>query len=240
MIVTPGIVLDAPTYYQDALNGKCESDKCVTLRDLDLETDQNSMPLMLTKLPYPCHILDLTNNNLTQLPPISDRTDVHTVLCSRNQISSPNGSLLPRNVKRLTLARNGIDNLEQLNDLKSAPASLENVNLRSNGVCYLQGYRDYVIQLLPGIKTLDFTAVSDGERRRVAHGAAKNSLETDASVTITAAVSSAAPRDKSAELMSDVVMKLDEDTREKLKDQLSNATTLEEIDRIEKILSGGV
>ncbi|SCU93214.1 LADA_0G01904g1_1 [Lachancea dasiensis] len=237
MKFTPGIVLDAPQYYNNHINGICDSELTVVLRDLQLESDDEAMPGVLAKLPEAVEILDLTNNELSVMPNLRDRARIHTLLLSRNRILRVEARFLPCHLRRLTLASNGIANLEDLLGLKSSPATLENLNLRGNNVCYMENYRLYVLSMLPQLKVLDFTNVSNEERHQAQKFASQRANVTPKSVAV-----KPQPRntDKATEVMSLVVGKMDADVRENLKRQLESAKTLEEMQKIEKLLSGGV
>lgn len=174
MKVTPSTILDAPSYYSSHFNGKYNTDRCLVLRDLELEYDDTTLPTSMKMMPSGTHIVDLTNNSFTSVPPLSERSDVHTLLLSRNNIHAIDGSLLPNRLRNLTLAHNGIETLDQLNGLKSAPNTLENLSLKGNNVCYIEGYREYVLQLLPQLRVLDFSKVKAQERL----GGEKSSINT--------------------------------------------------------------
>lgn len=236
MKVTPSTILDAPSYYTSHFNGKYNTDRCLVLRDLELEYDDTTFPTSMKMMPSGTHIVDLTNNSFTSVPPLSGRSDVHTLLLSRNNIHAIDGFLLPNQLRNLTLAHNGIETLDQLNGLKSAPNTLENLSLKGNNVCYIEGYREYVLQLLPQLRVLDFSKVKAQERL----GGEKLSINTlSASKNQTTSLVKT-PADKNLELMGHVVAKLDKKTVDEIKEQLANATTLSEIERLEKLLSGNV
>lgn len=232
MKFTPSVLLDAPTYYVDHFNGKHDVDKCTSLRNLQLETDTESMPPSLRRLPRPTHILDLTNNELTFLPDLRTRSDIHTMLVSRNQITVIDGRLLPGRIRNLVVANNNVSTLEQLNGLKNAPQSLENLVLRGNQVCHLQGYREHVLRTVPSLTVLDFERVTQRERLR-SKEIKESEIASEAAVTDV-------KRDKTSEIVDLVVSRMSEERKNELKEQLVNATSLAEIARIEKLLSGGV
>lgn len=232
MKFTPSVLLDATEYYVDHFDGKNDIDKCTILRDLQLETDTELMPSSLKRLAKPTHILDLTNNELTSLPDLRSRSDIHTILLSRNQINVLDGRVLPRRTRNLVVADNNISTFEQLNGLKGAPDTLENLVLRGNQVCHSEGYREHVIRTVPSLKVLDFERVTKQERQR--------SKEVQPSEVSAEATVTDIRRDKSSEIMHLVVSKMSEEKRNELKEQLTSATSLAEIARIEKLLSGGV
>lgn len=238
MKFTPSIVIDAPQYYVDHFNGKYNVDKCVILRDLQLETDSESMPSSLKHLTKPTHILDLTNNDLIMIPDLSSRDDIHTLLLARNNIVDIDGRLLPMNIQNLTLSNNSIRRFEDLQRLRRVPKTLKNLILIGNQVCHLANYREQVLRLVPHLETLDFQNVSTEERKNATTFSRQADGETLAPVSASAKDNKS--RDKTMEIMNLVVSKMTVEKRNELKKQLAEATSLEEIARLEKLLSGGV
>ncbi|CCE65066.1 hypothetical protein TPHA_0J02460 [Tetrapisispora phaffii CBS 4417] len=238
MKFTPGIVDEAPGYYVDHFNGKYDVDKTVILRDMSLETDSEVMEPSLKQLSKPTHILDLTNNLLTGFPTLRERADIHTMLLSRNHINTINGKLLPRNLVNLVLAHNSIDSFEQLKGFKNSPSTLVNLTLRGNSICHLENYRLHVIKYLPQLQILDFSKVKDAERKE-----SEKLQAYDQTITPLDDNSGSRKRkleDSALDIMHIVVGKMSEETKKDLKRQLATATSLEEIERIEKLLSGGI
>lgn len=236
MKITPSLVIDAPEYYVDHFNGKYDVDKCTVLRNLRLESDSEAMSSSFKHIGRSTHVLDMTNNELVIMPDLHTKADIHTVLLARNQISYLDGKMLPPGVVNLVLASNNISSLEQLSGLYHSPKSLRNIVLRGNQVCHLQGYREYVLRLLPHLQTLDFDRVTKKDRE------ASNKTEAIKASDISKPVNGLKniSRDKSMEIMNLVVSKMSKDKREELNKQLENATSLAEISRIEKLLSGGI
>ncbi|CAI4038969.1 hypothetical protein SMKI_06G3210 [Saccharomyces mikatae IFO 1815] len=238
MKFTPSIVIDAPEYYVDHFNGKYNVDKCVILRDLQLETDSESMPSSLKHLAKPAHIIDLTNNDLIMVPDLSSREDIHTLLLARNNIVDVDGRLLPMNIENLILSSNSIKRFEELQRLRKAPKTLKNLVLVGNQVCHLANYREQVLRLVPQLESLDFQNVTAEERKN----ATKVSIGADGEKLrpIGVLAKDNGTRDKTMEIMNLVVSKMTVERRNELKKQLAEATSIEEIARLEKVLSGGV
>lgn len=232
MKFSPSVIIDAPKYYQNHFDGRHDTNLCVVLRDLGLECDTEAMPAVLAKLIPSTHTLDLTNNELDRIPELRNHGSITTLLLGRNKVASVDGALLPFGLRRLVLANNGIESFQALDGLSKAPKTLENLNLRGNNVCHLEDYRLRVVGQMPQLKILDFTKVSDQER------AASKKFKVTSGDDVPTLKSK--PRDKAVEVMELVVGKMSEDVRNQLKAELANATTLAEIERIEKLLSGAV
>ncbi|SMN21528.1 similar to Saccharomyces cerevisiae YPL213W LEA1 Component of U2 snRNP [Maudiozyma saulgeensis] len=237
MKFTPSVVLDAPSYYVDYFHKKQNVDKCTILRDLDLEIDSVVMPSCVALLSKPTHILDLTNNSLIDFPDLHDRADIHTLLLGRNRINGTiNGRRLPKYLKNLVLASNDIKELNELNGLQSAPKTLTTISLLGNGICHLDGYRSYVLTILPNLHNLDFTKISDREKAKLKKNPIlilKNDKKAKQS-------KSKKSQDKSTEMMNFVVNKMTDKRKQELKKQLAAAVSLDEIIKIEKQLAGGI
>lgn len=239
MKFTPSVVIDAPGYYVDHFHVRNSTvDKCVILRDKQLESDSDSMPASLRHLSKPIHILDLTNNELRELPNLRDRRDIHTLLLARNIITTINGKRLPRHLKNLVLASNGISSFSQLKGLHHAPKTLTNLSVRGNPICHLKDYRLYILKLIPKLQVLDFQNVTKEERKAACLPMAKNkesAIETD---KIEVLEEKKKKKDKNVELMNFVVGKMSDEKKKEIKQQLANATSLDEIMKLEKLLSG--
>lgn len=234
MKLTPSVIIDAPTYYVDHFNGKFDTDKCVILRNMQLETDSELMNISLKHLPHPVQILDLTNNELKEFPHLRECKDIHTLLLSRNQITQLDGEHLPRNLEHLVICHNNIGSFEQLNGLRNCPPILKSLQLRGNSVVHLDGYREYVLRLIPHLQILDFNRVTDEERKY------SKSVKISDKITDSVEGPEIELRNKDLEMMHMVVGKMSDEKRKELNEQLVNATSLDEISRIEKLLSGGV
>lgn len=238
MKFTPSVVIDAPGYYVDHFSGGKNVDKCVILRDKQLEGDSESMPVSLKHLSRPTNILDLTNNELKELPNLKHRTDIHTLLLGRNNIKYINGKKLPRHLRNLVLANNNISSISQLKGLHHSPKTLTNLSLRGNPICHLQDFRIHVIRYIPKLQVLDFQNVTK-EERRLANSKIERSKDNAKDQLHKVSVPENRKRkDKNIELMNFVVEKMSEERKKEIKQQLANAKSLDEIMKLEKLVSG--
>ncbi|AMD21380.1 HER101Cp [Eremothecium sinecaudum] len=232
--LTPAKLIEAPVYYVDHFHTKYDVDKIVILRDGGFVNDKEVMPETLKTLPALTNILDFTNNNLDEFPNLNYKTSLHTLLLSRNQIRKLDGSRLPKSLVNIALAMNNIGTFEQLKGLKSFPKTLRNLNLRGNVVCHLDGYREVVISYCPQLEVLD------GERVKLVERKSNPKLLADSNSKPASNLSASKVEDKDIQLMDHVISKMDDATIASIKEQLANAQTLDEIERLEKLLSGGV
>lgn len=266
MKFTPGAVEDAPSYYVDHDNGKYNTQKCVILRNLGLEGDDIAMPASLNHLAKPTHILDLTNNDLVFFPDLHHRDDIETLLLSKNRLMVLDAALLPSKLRSLSLAFNGIENFDALNPLSHCPSTVRDLVLIGNPICHLSEYRQRILALVPSLEVLDFKLVSQAEKAQAVkdHVAVMKKIKEDnrqihqrkkkalaAGVdgkntfgrntkSLTEAAKVTKPRDKTIEVMNTVVGKLTEEKKKKIREQLANASSMEELERLERLLTGGV
>lgn len=142
------------------------------------------------------------------------------------------------NVQNLTLSNNSIRRFEDLQRLRRAPRTLKNLTLIGNQVCHLANYREHVLRLVPHLETLDFQNVTAEERKSAM--SFPRQADGDTLGPVNTAIRDNGSRDKTMEIMNLVVSKMTVERRNELKKQLAEATSLEEIARLEKLLSGGV
>ncbi|KAL3228573.1 U2 small nuclear ribonucleoprotein A' [Nakaseomyces bracarensis] len=247
MKFSPGLVLDAPSYYVDHRDGRHNTQKCLLLRNLNLECDDIAMPSSLKYLPRPVHILDLTNNNLTFFPDLCKRVDIDTLLISKNQLQLLDGQLLPSKLQSLVVAYNGIDNFDMIQGLMKSPRTLKELVMIGNPICHLANYRTRVLSLLPNLEVLDFNNVQKEEHKKAFDEHRLLAMQAKSIDTKTVVATSAPsnkgvvdkPRDKTVETMNTIIEKMDPEKRTKIKELLANADSLEDIERVERMLAGG-
>lgn len=113
--------------------------------------------------------IDLSNNALTVLSGFPRLERVSTVNVAHNRIHRVDPSVatsLP-GLRRLVLTYNDLTSFATLESLKSA-ADLESLSVIGNPACRDQGYRLYIVHLLPQLKFLDFSRVRRKEREEAA------------------------------------------------------------------------
>lgn len=189
--------------------------------------------------------IDLTDNAIRVLGNFPKLIRLRTLLVARNRISHIHPTIfqsLPR-LQTLVLTGNSLSNLTELDPLSGFP-DLTFVSLVDNPVTSKEYYRSWVIWRNPNIRVLDYQKVKDSERALAKELFGKyHSEPTDLATQIIGTQSSnTALRtfDSSGNGTSfTVAQKLTEEEREKLRQSLKEATSLAEIDRIEKALKSG-
>ncbi|KKA29920.1 hypothetical protein TD95_001482 [Thielaviopsis punctulata] len=185
--------------------------------------------------------IDFTDNDIQTLGnfPLSPR--LTTLLLARNRISSiqPTVANSIPSLKSLVLASN---NLQKLGDLEplSVFKHLTHLVLMDNPITKLENYRYWVIRTCPTVRFLDYAKVKQAERERAAELFGSIDVPTALASEILGnksdgpvESSDAAPTSKLAR------MKLTDKEKLRLQDMIKNATTLEEIIKLEKILNEG-
>jgi U2 small nuclear ribonucleoprotein A' len=193
-------------------------------RELDLRGFKISRieNLILTKDQYEC--IDLTNNDIQVLGNFTFMPNLSTLLLSNNRIQKIEKLPLP-SLKVLILQNNQLQKLGDLDNLMNL--ELEYLILIGNVVVHFQYYRLYLIHRIPSLKCLDYKKVTEKERKQAAllfHGSkGKQLLEKLSSCTSTAPI--------------ETTRELDVKQQEKIREQIKNATSLQEIALLEQQLA---
>jgi U2 small nuclear ribonucleoprotein A' len=184
--------------------------------------------------------LDLSNNALTVLSGFPRLERVSTVNVSHNRIHriDPVVSTSLPGLKRLVLTYNDLSSFATLEGLKAA-AELESLSVIGNPACRDQGYRLYIVHLLPQLKVLDFSKVRRREREEAAKlfegPAGRERLEAMAKGV------EAGPREERASASAAqgsrrVVTKVELEARRKA---IMATSSIEEADRLEREFKEG-
>lgn len=191
--------------------------------------------------------IDLTDNNITILGNFPRLVRLRSLLIARNRISHIHpttfASSVP-NLEMLVLSNNHIANLSDLIPVSQLP-SLTFLSLIDNPVTHKEYYRSWVIWQNPHIRVLDFQKVKDSERKHAIQlFGTSHDRPTELAVQIlgssksrTFTINTDDASSGSGRLGSR--NKLSESEKEKLRQQLKNATSLAEISRIEQTLKSG-
>jgi U2 small nuclear ribonucleoprotein A' len=194
--------------------------------------------------------LDLTDNSIQHLTNFPLLPRLSTLLVANNRIRAVNadniGTNLP-NLRVLVLTRNQLAGLADLAFVATLPA-LEFFSALDNPCTTQTHYRAWLIWRNPGLRVIDFTRVRDAERAHARELFGESlaaptdlarqilSSETTAGaskVFTTSTTSTGADGSGAASLQT-----LSDEDREKLREQLKSATSLDEISRIQRALRG--
>jgi len=186
--------------------------------------------------------IDLSENEITRLENFPQLAKLRTLLLSNNRISKIEpgvGEHLPL-LNTIIAANNKIVALKDLDPLADF-SQLSHLSLVGNPVCKSENYRLYLIHKLPKITVLDYQKVKPKERdeaKRV-FGSLASEAKKDAKgkpIPAAAGASGAAPAESKSEdqEMTQAPAAID---KEQILEQIRNAKTLEEVEKLEKLLA---
>jgi len=227
MRLTADLIRGAPAYINPL------KERELSLRGYKISKIEN---LGVTEDQY--DVLDLSDNEILKLENFPLLQRLHAILLNNNRlcrISKGLGEFLPRLVT-LILTGNKITNLEDIDNLAELPR-LTHLSLLNNPISKQDHYRLYVIHKLPKLKLLDFRKVKPSERKEaekkfgpstVGGKPKENKMKSQAKTFV---VGDGIPPPKKKGLIPE--------QRRKIMEAIKKATSLGEIERLEKILSSG-
>jgi len=200
--------------------------------------------------------IDLSDNEIIKLDNFPLLTHLATLLLSNNRIAKIGEGLnqfIPK-LASLIMTNNKMSSLSDLRPLQELK-KLRYLSLLNNPVTKQSHYRLYVIHLLPSLLMLDFQKVKPAERQDAislygSEAEQKKNKKGGARVKAAAGTKASSER-KEEETKSNTFtpgeMVLDDQPshlltpvlKKKLLEKIKNATSLTEIDRLEKIVASG-
>jgi U2 small nuclear ribonucleoprotein A' len=202
---------------------------CLKERELDLRG--NKIPVVeniaITRDKY--DTIDLTSNELRLLNNFPTLTNLKTLYCANNFITRIDGDLNGRlpNLSVLVLTNNRLEDFDSISNLSLFP-KLTFVSLIDNVVCKRPNYRLFVISRCPKLKFLDFNKVTQKEREEAYKMfSLKHSIHGEESVKKRLKATVVDPPLSMEHILA-------------LKKLIISAESVEEMDRLERIINGGV
>jgi len=194
--------------------------------------------------------VDFSDNEIRKLGNFPRCARLKTLLLNNNYVTHIDATLGEQvvNLETLMLTNNRIANLSELNSLAGC-RKLTMISLLGNPVIFRQHYRLYLIHTLPQLKSIDFRKITAAERRD-----SKALFVSEAGASMLQDVESErrkAPKpeealngdvNKESDAQGDGPVDMDTFTEEQkatIQEMIANASTPEEIDRIEKMLVAG-
>jgi len=214
-------------------------------RELDLRGNKIAVIENLAATQDQFDVIDLSDNEIKKVECMAVLKRLNTLLLHNNRvtrISESLGKTLP-NLTALVLTNNLLSTLTELEPLASA-SSLTSLVLVDNPVTKVKDYRTFIIAMLPRLRVLDYKRVSLAERhaaeaglrqRTKRVGGGMRNAEDGASVVAGAAGGA----DADVAGASALKAKPTEEQVAKIKLAIANATSLEEMQRLEKALKSG-
>ncbi|KAL5601148.1 hypothetical protein BROUX41_005953 [Berkeleyomyces rouxiae] len=186
--------------------------------------------------------IDFTDNDIQTLGnfPLSPR--LTTLLLARNRISSIQSNLsnsVP-SLRSLVLASNNLERLADLDPLGELKL-LTHLVLMDNPITKQEHYRYWVVWRCPSVRFLDYHKVKQAERDQASELFGSRDEPTALASEILGNRSQGLPMASGETTQTSKLtrMKLTDKEKMRLQDMIKNATTLEEIIRLEKILNEG-
>lgn len=229
MRLTPNVILDAPSFSNP------EHERTVGLRSLKVPMVEN-----LTVTKDVNEAIDLTDNDITILGNFPVLTRLKTLLLAKNRVVSVQDDFyttVPM-LESLSLVSNSISSFSALTPLRNCKR-LKNLYLKDNPISQNEHYRLLVIWLIPQLVILDFNKVKTAERTKAEELFGEFDSPNELASSLLAIQSKSLETDKDEAQIKDVLRKLTDDDRTRLKQELKTATSLQEIDRIETALKSG-
>lgn len=176
--------------------------------------------------------IDLSSNNISLLTPFPKLWRLTILLLANNHIQTIFGLKGLNNLEVLSLSFNEILYLSDLEELKDLP-NLRSLYINGNPIVKNKNYRLWCIWRFPHLQTLDFQRVKDSERILAEETFKdKNLVKSILSIGTRKVLGSETELVKKKHGLGDA-------DRHKLEEELVNAESLEEIQRLEEILNKG-
>ncbi|KAJ5246362.1 U2 small nuclear ribonucleoprotein A [Penicillium chermesinum] len=217
-----------------------------TLKDRELDLRGRKIPAIENLgLAKDQDTIDFTDNDISSVGNFPYFPRLGTLLLARNRINHIQpalGSSLP-NLSTITLFSNNLAELADLEPL-STLTQLRHLTLLENPVTRKENYRYWVIWLVPSVVFLDYQKVKQAERikARELFGTREAPTELAAKIMgIKSVVSVASNGAGAGESKSEqpVRLKLTAAEKKRVQEMILNATSLQEVARLEKDLAEG-
>lgn len=256
MKLTPTLILDAPTYMNPV------GERTLSLRSLEIQVIENlgvtnDMFEVIDLTDNEIRILNGLPNLVNLKTLLLGRNSIqimqlnHTHNINNNNNNNNNSHTLT-NLKTLSLIENNLKNLHDLIGLRNFK-NLENLYLNHNPVTNLKNYRLFVIWLLPNLKILDFNKIKEKERNLSSEyfgknfenksdlaekilNSSSNEITLELLNIINNDINSNTLIEKDDLKLNKKINRLSEEEKLSLQQQLENATTLDEIERLENLI----
>lgn len=232
MRLTPNVILDAPSFSNP------EHERTISLRGLKIPMIEN-----FTVTKDVNEAIDLTDNDIKILGNLPILTRLKTLLLAKNRVLSIQDDFhttVPM-LESLSLVSNSISSFSTLTPLRNCKR-LKNLYLKNNPISQNEHYRLLIIWLIPQLQIFDFSKIKNAERIQAEELFGEYETPSELASSLLAIKSKTlvdGETDKDEAQIKDVLKKLTEEDRTRLKQELKTATSLREIDRIETALKSG-
>lgn len=206
-------------------------------RELDLRGNKIAVIENLAATQDQFDSVDLSDNEIRKLECMAVLPRIKMLLFNNNQINRVAENLaraFPK-LEVLVLTNNKFSTLKELEPLAGLP-TIANLSLVDNPVTKQKGYRAFLIAMLPKLRTLDFQKVKPSERE-----AAEAQYGSSAKRQKTSSDAPAKTFEPGAPGAPPVAPKAGPTPEQiaRIKNAIANASSLEEVARLEKALKSG-
>ena len=206
-------------------------------RELDLRGNKIAVIENLAATHDQFDSIDLSDNEILKVECMAPLPRLQQLLLNNNRvtrIAEGLGRALP-NLRTLVLTNNRITTLTQLEPLAQLP-SLAVLSLTDNPVTKAEGYRAFVVALLPRLRALDYKRVKPAERERAEAAHRARGAGGKPAKGVARAEKSAADDGEGAVA---VTAKPTEEQVAQIKAAIANASSIEEVQRLQSALEAG-
>jgi len=206
-----------------------------TVREWELDCRGNRIPLIenLGSTEDQFDTLNFCDNELSKLDNFPNLIRLKTLLCCNNRIARIDPSIVESlgNLKSLVLTNNHLKHLADI-DVLAACTKLESLVLIDNEISKKRHYKNYCIHKLPQLKYLDFQKIKTVDR-----DAAKKAFAGKAGERLNAEIQAARTFVPGEGMAGE--NRLTEEQINEIKAAINKATTIDEVNRLEKALKAG-
>ena len=211
-------------------------------RELDLRGNKIAVMENLAATQDQFDSLDLSDNEILKVECMAVLPRLTQLLLNNNRVTRISEGLsktLP-SLKTLVLTNNHLATLTQLEPLGQL-AGLTSLSLVDNPVTKAEGYRAYVIALLPKLRTLDFKRVRGAERAaaEAAHRKSRKPAPMRGPGTSGSGARQQQQQQQSAAPPPLLKAGPSEEQKAKIMLAIANASSIEEVKRLEAALKAG-
>mmetsp|Transcript_44369 Transcript_44369/g.116573 ORF Transcript_44369/g.116573 Transcript_44369/m.116573 type:complete len:305 (+) Transcript_44369:1232-2146(+) len=209
-------------------------------RELDLRGNKIAVMENLAATQDQFDSIDLSDNEILKVECMANLPRLTQLLLSNNRVtrlSEGIGKTLP-NLKVLALTNNHLTALAQLEPLAQV-LGLTSLSLVDNPVTKVEGYRAFVIALLPKLRTLDFKRVRPAERAAAEAAYRRSNRKVLKGPGGRDAPAASAAANSGGGVITAPPKKLTEEQVAKITQAIANASSLEEVQRLERALKAG-
>lgn len=203
--------------------------RTLSLRELNLTSLDTISTLQASDIHS---IIDLSNNKISFIETFPRLLHLNVLLLANNHIKRISGLKNLINLEVLSISFNEILYLSDLEELTHLP-NLRGLYLNGNPIIKNKNYRLWCIWRFPSLQVLDFQRVTSVERK-LATEKFKDATLVQSILTIGSHRTL-----NDSDMGSNQTHVLSNEDRQRLEEDLMNAESLEEIQRLEEILNSG-